>query len=155
MKLAQLSTITLLCLSTASCATVARGTTEDVTIKTTPADANVVTSLNHVCQTNPCVVKVPRKESFQVTASKPGYETKTINVGTKVSGKGATGLAGNLLLGGVIGVGVDVATGAARDHTPNPVIIDLLPVGSENKLRPVTKPKGSELAPASTTVPTS
>ena len=131
MKLIKLCATGLLCLTAASCATVTRGTTEDVTINTTPLDAKVVTSLNHTCLTNPCVVKVARKESFQVTASHPGYRTQTVNVATKVSGNGAAGLAGNIIIGGIIGVGVDAATGAARDHTPNPVIINLERVGSQ------------------------
>ncbi|MGO3927394.1 translation initiation factor 2, partial [Rhodopseudomonas pseudopalustris] len=36
--------------------------------------------------------------------------------------------AGNLLLGGVVGMGVDAATGAAMDHHPNPVVVTLQPV---------------------------
>ena len=129
----------------ASCATVVRGTTEDVVIQYQPADAQVSTSLNHTCSSNPCTVKVSRKESFSVTVSKPGYESKTVHVGTKVSGKGAAGVAGNVLLGGVVGVGVDVATGAGLDHHPNPVIVNLEPSGSnstvEPKLSPAKKPK--------------
>jgi hypothetical protein len=31
------------------------------------------------------------------------------------------------LLGGVIGMGVDAATGAATDHKPNPVIVTMQP----------------------------
>ncbi|PCH45637.1 MAG: translation initiation factor 2 [Hyphomicrobiales bacterium] len=112
-----------------ACATVSRGTSEDVVINYSPKDAKVTTTLNHKCSNSPCVVKVPRKEAFTVTASKSGYETKSVHVSTQVSKKGAAGLAGNLLLGGVIGAGVDVATGAARDHTPNPVEIHLNPVG--------------------------
>ncbi len=32
-------------------------------------------------------------------------------------------LPGNILLGGIIGMGVDAATGAALDRKPNPVIV--------------------------------
>lgn len=128
----------------ASCATVVRGTTEDVVINYQPADAKVVTSLNHTCSSSPCTVNVPRKKEFSVTVSKPGFETKTVQVGTKVSGKGAAGVAGNVLLGGVVGVGVDVATGASRDHFPNPVNVELVPKGTskavEPKLSPAKKP---------------
>lgn len=34
-------------------------------------------------------------------------------------------MAGNLLLGGIVGIGVDAVTGAALDHYPNPVNIAL------------------------------
>ena len=134
--------------SLASCATVTRGTTEDVVINYSPADATVTTSLNHTCNSNPCVVKVSRKESFQVTVSKPGYQTKTVHVGTKVSGRGAAGIAGNVLIGGVVGVGVDAATGAGRDHYPNPVNVELLPNG-------VTPQAAPKLTPAKKNTPTS
>ena len=46
----------------------------------------------------------------------------------EVQGSGAAGFAGNLLLGGVVGMGVDVVTGAATDHKPNPVIVTLQPL---------------------------
>ena len=90
---------------------------------------------------------MPRKDSFQVTASKPGYETKTVNVGTTVSKKGAAGVAGNIIAGGVIGVGVDAVTGAARDHTPNPVIINLEPIGGANRVRKLTPATGTTATP--------
>ena len=38
---------------------------------------------------------------------------------------GGAGLAGNVLLGGVIGLGVDAATGAAFDLVPNPLKVTL------------------------------
>jgi hypothetical protein len=46
----------------------------------------------------------------------------------EVPGSGAAGFAGNLLLGGLVGIGVDAATGAAQDHKPNPVIVTLQPL---------------------------
>ncbi len=124
------------------CATVVRGTTEDVVIRYSPDDARVTTSNNHTCSSSPCVIKVPRKESFVVTTTKPGYQKQSVAVGTKVTGKGAAGIAGNVIVGGVIGVGVDAATGAGRDHFPNPVIIDLVKEGeAAPQLRPA-KPAG-------------
>ena len=44
-----------------------------------------------------------------------------------IPASGAAGFAGNLLLGGVIGMGVDAATGPATDHKPNPVIVTMQP----------------------------
>jgi len=123
-----------------ACATVARGTTSDVIINYTPSDAQVVTSLNHTCNASPCVLTVSRKKSFTITASKSGYDSQSVFVGTKVSGKGAAGMAGNVLIGGVVGIGVDAATGAARDHYPNPVNIQLLREGSA-PAAPVPTPK--------------
>ena len=43
----------------------------------------------------------------------------------EVVGAGAAGVAGNVLLGGVIGIGIDAATGASKDLKPNPVEVEL------------------------------
>ncbi|MFK7731666.1 MAG: hypothetical protein AB8B48_08615 [Pseudomonadales bacterium] len=36
-------------------------------------------------------------------------------------------MAGNVILGGLIGAGIDAGTGAMKDLTPNPVQISLTP----------------------------
>ena len=111
----------------AGCASVTRGTTEDVVIQYEPAGALIVTSLGVTCAASPCTMAVKRKTPFTVTASMAGYKTQIVEVNTKVSDKGALGFAGNVVAGGVIGMGVDAATGATKDHFPNPVIIALEP----------------------------
>lgn len=123
------------------CASLARGVNEDVVIQYEPADATVTTSLNHNCTTSPCTVEVARKKEFQVSASKPGYQSQTVQVNTKVSGEGAAGFAGNVLIGGVVGMGVDAATGAALNHSPNPVIIKLVPDQADAESVPVSPKK--------------
>ncbi len=82
------------------------------------------------------MINVPRKKEFTLTASAPGYQSQVIDVETRVSGKGAAGMAGNVLLGGVIGVGVDAATGATLDHYPNPVNFILKRGKGSRKLTP-------------------
>ena len=129
------------------CGTVVRGTTEDVVINVQPVDATVTTTLNHRCTAMPCVVKVNRKEKFTVTASREGYVPQSVFVDTKVSGKGAAGFAGNIVAGGVIGMGVDVATGATLDHTPNPVVIRLQPESSASPVEPQPSQKPAKPAP--------
>lgn len=115
----------LITLPLASCATVARGTSEDVTINYSPSNALVVTSLGHTCAASPCILSIERKKSFTVKASKRGFQSQSVFVDTAVSKKGATGIAGNILLGGGGGLVVDGVTGAGRDHKPNPVNITL------------------------------
>ncbi|MFS2326420.1 translation initiation factor 2 [Brucella sp. H1_1004] len=113
------------------CGSISRGTTEKVTITSTPADAEISTSNGHSCRRSPCTISVKRKEEFTAYAEKPGYQKGALEIKTKVSGGGAAGFAGNVLVGGVIGMGVDAATGAALDHYPNPAHIDLKPNGSK------------------------
>lgn len=127
------------------CASVVRGVNEDVAIQVTPANAEIRTSAGHAC-TGPCVINVPRKKEFTVTASAPGYQTETIAVETRVSGKGAAGMAGNVIIGGVVGVGVDAVSGATLDHYPNPVILNLEPgTGSKTVMpEPAVKPQATK-----------
>lgn len=114
----------------AGCASVTRGTTENISISTTPSGAQAdVAGLDipTSCIT-PCVVQASRNADITVTVSKQGFEPQIIPLTKEVPGSGAAGFAGNILLGGVVGMGVDAATGAAQDHKPNPVIVTLQPI---------------------------
>jgi hypothetical protein len=108
----------------AACATVTRGTTNKVQILSEPSGADVRTSLNQTCVT-PCTFTVPRKDEFSVVISLPGYKSETVEIKTRVAGEGVAGLAGNVIVGGVIGLGTDAITGAALEHFPNPVEVRL------------------------------
>lgn len=114
-------------LALSACATVTRGTNTTWTVETEPSGASVKTSNQFACDATPCTFKMPRKSEFGVTISKDGYKTWTGQVTTRVSGAGGAGMAGNVLVGGVIGAGVDVATGAMLDLEPNPLVIKLEP----------------------------
>jgi PEGA domain len=109
------------------CASITRGTTDQVQIQSEPPGAEVRTSMNQVC-TTPCTLQFNRKDEFTVTASKPGYNAAEMDVHTRVAGGGAAGFAGNVLIGGVIGMAVDAADGATLEHYPNPVMLNLVPL---------------------------
>jgi PEGA domain len=112
------------------CASVTRGTTENISIASTPAGATAEISgldIPTACVT-PCVVQAKRNADITVTVNKDGYEAQTIPLTKEVPGTGAAGFAGNILLGGLVGMGVDAVTGAAQDHKPNPVIVTLQPL---------------------------
>ncbi|NEX93158.1 translation initiation factor 2 [Caulobacter sp. 17J65-9] len=113
--------------SLSACATVTRGTNTAWEVQTDPVGAQVTTSHGHQCPSTPCAIKMPRKSEFTATITKDGYETATVVVTNKIAGGGAAGMAGNVLVGGVIGAGVDVASGAMLDLTPNPAIVKLEP----------------------------
>ncbi|MBI5132362.1 MAG: translation initiation factor 2 [Rhodopseudomonas palustris] len=123
------------------CASVTRGTTENISIATTPSGAlaNVAgTDAPFSCVT-PCVVEVSRSADITVSLSKDGYQPQIIPLTREISGGGGAGFAGNLLLGGVVGMGVDAATGAAMDHKPNPVVVTLQPVAPPPVAAPVVR----------------
>ena len=79
------------------CASITRGTTEQVQIQSEPAGAEVHTSMAQVC-TTPCTLQFNRKDEFVVTASKPGYHSAQMSVGTRIAAGGAAGFAGNVLV---------------------------------------------------------
>ena len=112
------------------CASVTRGTTENISIASTPAGAEATISGLEVPTTctTPCAIVAKRSADISITFAKPGYQTEVVTLTKEVPVNGAAGFAGNILAGGLIGMGVDAATGAAQDHKPNPVMMTLKPV---------------------------
>jgi predicted small secreted protein len=131
----------------AACATVTRGTTEQIQFNSEPSGAHVRTSLNHECDT-PCTLAVSRKDEFAVVFTKDGYESQTLQVTTAIAGAGAAGFAGNVLIGGVVGMGVDAATGSTLEHKPNPVVAVLRKLGPQPKVAPAPKGKKAKAVSA-------
>lgn len=121
------------------CATVTRGTTSQVTIDSVPPGAEARTSTGHTCPSTPCTVEISRRSEFTVSYSKPGFKDAQIPVTTRIAGAGAAGFAGNVVVGGLIGMGVDAATGSTLEHVPNPVIATLEP--NPTKIAPGSRRK--------------
>jgi len=128
------------------CASATRGTTEQISIASTPSGAEATVSGLEVptaCIT-PCVVQAKRSADITVSFAKEGYEPQVVPLTKDIAGAGAAGFAGNLLLGGVVGMGVDAVTGAALDHHPNPVIVTMqpsAPAAPPRAARPAAKPR--------------
>jgi hypothetical protein len=112
-------------LSVSGCATVTRGTTDVLQINTTPSGAQVQTSNGMSCDSTPCALEMPRRTDVVVSITKAGCRPIDVNVTHKTADTGGAAVAGNILLGGVIGLGVDAATGASQELTPNPVAVAL------------------------------
>lgn len=126
-RLARLFAVLCAGSSLAACATVTRGSEDAWVIQSEPSGAKVETTNGHQCQATPCAIKMKRKSEFTATLSKPGYKPATVQVAHRTALAGAAGVAGNVLVGGVIGLGVDLYSGASQDLTPNPVTIKLEP----------------------------
>jgi len=131
------------------CASVTRGTTENISISSTPSGVEAVVSGMEVPTTctTPCSVVVKRNADISITFQKDGYEPQIVPLSRDIPTSGAAGFAGNLLLGGVVGMGVDAATGAATDHKPNPVIVTMQPTVRARPAAP-KKPRAPAPAPA-------
>lgn len=107
-------------MSLSSCATITRGNTESIAFTSSPQGATLSTSTGVRC-TTPCDARVKRKHDFDATFILNG-ESKTVNVDSKTSlTTGVVAVAGNAIFGGLIGLAVDIGTGALKSHAPNPV----------------------------------
>ena len=123
------------CAILGGCASVTRGTTETISVASTPSGAEAEISgleAPMTCMT-PCSFVAKRNADITVTVSKDGYEHEVIQLTKDIPAAGVAGFAGNVIAGGLIGMGVDAATGAATDHKPNPVIVTLHPKASPSR----------------------
>lgn len=151
----------------AGCASVTRGSHEQMAFESEPRGADVHVALLSQCDeecrlsryglatperprtgpscATPCAVPVARSDVLVVTFSRVGYDSQTVRVEPKFAAKGGLGLAGNVLIGGAAGMMVDAATGAALDHCPNPLVVTLRRTGSRE---PVASPNMNCSPPA-------
>ncbi|WP_370171759.1 MULTISPECIES: PEGA domain-containing protein [Hyphomonas] len=119
-----------------ACATVTKGTDDTVTFESTPSGAavsfkEVSGRINQQGCTTPCTIELNRKYTYSVEFAKEGYETWVQLLEPKLSGDGTAGMAGNILIGGVIGAAVDASTGAMNDLKPNPMVATLVKADGE------------------------
>lgn len=131
--------VVAIAVSLGGCGSIVRGTSEPVAFVSDPPGASMVSTSKYACPMTPCSLQIDRSDEFDATFSKDGYQPQLVAVRTKLVGSGAAGLAGNVLAGGIIGIGVDAATGAALDHVPNPVFAKLIPLSAASKPARVRK----------------
>ena len=112
----------------AGCATITRGTMDTLVVTSEPPNADVRLSNGLTCRT-PCSLSVKRNQNLVVKITRDGYEPVEATVTPRVAGAGAAGMAGNVVLGGLIGAAVDAGSGAMYDLVPNPLHVKLLPLG--------------------------
>lgn len=125
MKKLTIALLACAALSISACATITRGSDDVLVVETTPSGAAVSTSNGFSCKSTPCSLKMPRKSELVVTIEKPKCKSIQVPVTHKTADSGAAGVAGNVLVGGLIGLAVDAGTGASQDLTPNPVKVAL------------------------------
>ena len=109
-------TITVLLCITISlygCATIIRGTEQNVHVNTNPIGAKIEFSNGQSC-ISPCSIKTKRDQSLVITISKEHCNTQTATMIPTLAG-------GGVILGGII----DYGTGAVYDLQPNPLTITL------------------------------
>lgn len=102
------------CLS--GCATIIHGSHQSIGIGSSPTGAKVYVDDQLMGQT-PTIVNLPRKYYHQIKIDLPGYQPYEMQFTRKVD----AWIAGNILFGGLIGLGVDAITGSMYKLTPDQV----------------------------------
>jgi hypothetical protein len=120
------------------CATIVEGTTQSVSVKSTPVDGAQCTLVNSQGTwyiTTPGSTTVHKtKTDLDVTCTKAGFLPGHL---VATSHFGAT-TAANILAGGVIGIGVDAASGA-NYHYDSPIVVPLgASAGQDQSAAPAT-----------------
>lgn len=119
-------------MSVSGCATIIKGTSQNVGISSSPEGASVEIfnrrAENVVTAVTPATVRLRRKDGpYRVEVSAPGYETQAVEIRRSVGG---WYIGGNFLLGGFIGwLIVDPITGAMWTLKPDTLHTNLQQAG--------------------------
>jgi hypothetical protein len=110
------------------CASVVSGMHQNVQITSQPDAASVKVEQLHMTNNiviwegkTPAEVKLSRRGSYLVTVSQPGYQNAQISV----ADNGLNGwVFGNILIGGLIGVTIDLISGAVNHLEPGTIHVN-------------------------------
>ena len=122
-KILSTAVMAMVILSTSSCATIFTGTKDPISFNSKPEGAKVVFKGVEKCVT-PCTIEVSRSLGKQmITIKKEGFANEEFKLEKKFN---AVTLL-NLLVGGIIGFGVDLATGSFTKYDQNAYTTELKP----------------------------
>jgi hypothetical protein len=113
----------LLLVAVNGCATIIHGTTQDISVTTDPAGADLLVDGREHFK-SPATITMKRKDDHTVEISREGYKSEKIDVKGVIS----AAVLGDFLAGGAIGYGIDAATGAQRRLEPEKVEVRLQPL---------------------------
>jgi hypothetical protein len=102
------------------CATMTKGTTQSIAINSSPSGATVIIDGMPMGQT-PLTISLARSSNHSGVLSLAGYDDAAFTITRKFTNT----TFGNILFGGLIGVGVDAASGANYDLTPDSIYATL------------------------------
>lgn len=100
-----------------SCASIINGTRQSVSVNSIPSGAKVIVKGVEMAKT-PAIIELKRNETnIVVRFDKDGFEPVEVALNRKVDGW----IAGNIVFGGIIGLVIDFADGAAYHLNPSEV----------------------------------
>ena len=142
MKIQAVIAVAIVGAAVSGCATIIKGTSQDIAVTTSPAngvDCVLNNSEGTWYLTTPGNAHVHKtKNDITITCKKNGFQDAQQIIPSHFNG--AT--AGNILAGGLIGIGVDAASGANYTY-PDTTEVSLVPVQSaahEAPMTPVSTP---------------
>jgi hypothetical protein len=127
-KISRVTIAAILPLAMSGCATVINGTSQDYEMASKPEGAKVTLSNGQSC-TAPCRISLKRRNDLTATVELDGYKTEKVYIQSRTGGAGV----GNILLGGVIGAGVDASNGSMNSLYPRPLNVKLAADGSSEE----------------------
>ena len=110
-----------------ACASITEGTDQSITAQTQPSEAKCEfqrdgTTIGVVNPTPGTITVSKSKDEISVTCSKKGHQDGVGILSSEFNGM----TVGNVLFGGIIGVGIDAASGAMNEY-PNQIVVHLTP----------------------------
>lgn len=153
MKFGSVAALLAVGVSLSGCASVIEGSSESIAIATPPtsgANCVLTSKEGNWPVVTPGVVKVERsKEDIVIRCAKPGWQDATQIIPSNFEGW----TVGNLLIGGVIGVGIDAATGAINEY-PHTFNVAMIPAaGNAPAAEAATTPDNSPAIVAANPAP--
>lgn len=109
-----------LMVATSSCATILQSGPDRIPVRSEPEGATVLLNGMPV-GTTPMMVEVNRADDCSIEIRKDGYQTFALSRDKVVSGW----VFGNILIGGVIGLGVDLITHNQGHYSDDPIFTNL------------------------------
>jgi len=103
------------------CATIIHGTSQEIGISSNPSGAEASLSPGNVKVTTPGTITLKRNKDYAVNVKKDGYE----DAGATISSSASGWMWGNILLGGLFGLAIDLASGGGYSLDPQNINVDL------------------------------
>jgi hypothetical protein len=108
-----------------SCATIMKGTSQDISINSNPVSAKFVVKttggIEMFSGSTPGSVKLPKKKEYIVTITMQGFKDANISITQSFE----SWTIGNVICGGIIGLIVDAANGAMWKLEPDVIMVTL------------------------------
>ena len=122
-QIAVLAAVAALASITSGCATIVKGTTQEIPVASDPTGARVAVN-GSPAGTTPTKVTLSRKQNHMITLEKEGFESESVAITKSMGGA----VAGNIIAGGLVGWGVDAVSGAQYNLHPETVNVRMRPI---------------------------